>query len=130
MTKTRTILVRGRTCPVLRDVDGVLLVDGPKGQEWAKRQAMARIQAYTEKQTSELTGCMGDCVEYEGCVLQYNSEEWEGGEGISVTLEQIAEPESAESPEPFEHFMARHKLTITSIGVWGYRYVPAPAPMP
>lgn len=57
---------------------------------------------------------VGEHVEYGGdvfCVISADNI------GNSVSLRKVPDPALVENPEPFEHFMARHKARITGFQI-------------
>jgi hypothetical protein len=124
MSDPKTIMFRGHACIVLDERGGRMLVDGPRGQEWAKRREMTRLRVYTETHGKEIGQAVGSHVEYEGVVLVVSTVELMGDSLTYATLDEVADADEIESPQAFERFMAANRLRMATIEKWGYCYVP------
>jgi hypothetical protein len=58
---------------------------------------------------------IGECVEYDGEILRVMSADNIAPGAGEVLLQTVRDPDLVEMPEPFEHFMARHKARITAV---------------
>lgn len=121
----QTIMFRGRACNVLDERGGRLLVDGPRGQEWARQRDMNRLRVYAETRGGKIGQAIGTYVEYEGVVFVVSAVEPMGDSLTYATLDEVAIAGEIELPKAFERFMATHGLRIASIEKLGSCYVPA-----